>query len=226
MIFADNCYGEFVEALEPTHVGVDLIAGSLIKNPGGGLAPSGGYVAGRRQYVSAAMNRLGAPGVAGGAALGQHWRLYQGLFLAPTIVGESLKGAHLMAEVLGGEMGLECQPEPHSKDPRPRTDIIQSVRLGSRDRAVKFCRAVQRMSPVDAHVEPVPGATPGYGDEVIFADGTFVFGSTIELSADGPLREPFDVFAQGCTHWGHWAIVLEEALADMGLASPGSDSSR
>eukprot|EP00466_Bigelowiella_natans_P008748 jgi/Bigna1/58029/fgenesh1_pm.48_\ len=219
MVFADNCYGEFVEELEPTHVGVDLIAGSLIKNPGGGLAPSGGYIAGKRPFVKAAMNRLSSPGVSGGAALGQKLRMFQGLFMAPTIVGESLKGAHLIAEVLGNQLGLECSPKSYSETNEDRTDIIQSVVLGTEERVLSFCRAVQHMSPVDAHVKPVPGVTPGYGDPVVFADGTFVFGSTIELSADGPLREPYSVYAQGCVHWTHWALVLEQALIDMKLAS-------
>ncbi|CAM9688999.1 unnamed protein product [Scytosiphon promiscuus] len=256
VIFVDNCYGEFVEDREPCHVGADLIAGSLIKNPGGTIAKSGGYVAGRKNLVRAAANRLGAPGVAGGATLGQNQNLYQGLFLAPTIVGESLKGAFLLAEVFGGTFGLPTNPPP----PLPRapavdgtvapggsltaraaaaagiarasasnktnearggvggrTDIVQALELGDRERLVKFCEAVQLFSPVNAYVRPVPGVTPGYGDEVIFADGTFVDGSTLELSADGPLRPPFVVFAQGCTHWTHWALIIEQALQDTGL---------
>eukprot|EP00752_Nemacystus_decipiens_P015418 g13749.t2 len=237
VVFVDNCYGEFVEDREPCHVGADLIAGSLIKNPGGTIAKSGGYVAGRRNFVRAAANRLGAPGVAGGATLGQNQNLFQGLFLAPTIVGESMKGAFLLAEVFGGTFGLPTNPSSPLSPPGGvaalnggeraraeatatateagnrgggvggRTDIVQALELGDRDRLIKFCEAVQLFSPVNAYVRPVPGVTPGYGDKVIFADGTFVDGSTLELSADGPLRSPFNVFAQGCTHWTHWALI-------------------
>ncbi|CBJ48545.1 aluminium resistance family protein [Ectocarpus siliculosus] len=252
VVFVDNCYGEFVEEKEPCHVGADLIAGSLIKNPGGTIAKSGGYVAGKRRLVRAAANRLGAPGVAGGATLGQNQNLFQGLFLAPTIVGESLKGAILLAEVFGGTFGLPTNPPPPpppvfddtaadvNGDARGataaaaggggsvgaelggggaggRTDIVQALELGDRDRLIKFCEAVQLFSPVNAYVRPVPGVTPGYGDEVIFADGTFVDGSTLELSSDGPLRPPYIVFAQGCTHWTHWALIIEQALLAMGL---------
>jgi len=211
VLFVDNCYGEFVEELEPCAVGADLIAGSLIKNPGGTLAPSGGYVAGAPHLVAAAARRLSAPGVEGGATLGQNRVLYQGLFHAPQVVGEALKGANLVASVMDS-LGYDCNPPPGSA---ARTDIVQSVRLGDRKKVLALCRAVQRSSPVNSAVLPIPGASAGYGDEVIFADGTFVEGSTLELSADGPLREPFAVYLQGCTHWTHWKIVLEEALAAM-----------
>ena len=215
VLFVDNCYGEFVEPLEPCAVGAHLVAGSLIKNPGGTLAPSGGYVAGRADLVAAAGRRLSAPGVSGGATLGCNRALFQGLFNAPHVVGEALKGAHLVAETLGG-LGYECNPPAGGA--AHRTDIIQAVKLGEREKVLAFCRAVQRCSPVGASILPVPGVTPGYGDEVIFADGTFVDGSTIELSADGPLREPYAVYVQGGTHWTHWSIVLREALRDMGPA--------
>ena len=191
LLFVDNCYGEFVEEVEPCAVGAHLVAGSLIKNPGGTLAPSGGYIAGRADLVAAAQRRLSAPGVEGGATLGMNRLLFQGLFNSPQVVGEALKGAELVAEVMG-RMGFECNPTAGA----PRTDIIQAVTLGSRERVVAFCEAVQRNSPVGAHIQPVPGTTPGYGDEVIFADGSFVDGSTAELSADGPLREPYTVFVQ------------------------------
>ncbi|KAG5190952.1 aluminum resistance protein [Tribonema minus] len=214
VIFVDNCYGEFVEDREPPMVGADLIAGSLIKNPGGTIARSGGYIAGKKALVRAAANRLAAPGVAGGATLGQNRNLYQGLFMASGVVGESLKGANLVAEVLGNGYQLPTNPAPGAA----RTDIIQAVQLGTRERTVAFCKVVQKLSPVNAYYRPEPGKTPGYGDEVIFADGTFTDGSTLELSADGPLREPYAVYAQGCTHWTHWAIILEEALVQMGLA--------
>mmetsp|Transcript_33154 Transcript_33154/g.71687 ORF Transcript_33154/g.71687 Transcript_33154/m.71687 type:complete len:174 (-) Transcript_33154:94-615(-) len=161
-----------------------------------------------RDLVSSAEVHLSAPGVEGGATLNQYRSLFQGLFLAPSIVGESLKGAELLAEVMQNRMGYPCYPPPGT----PRTDIIQAVRLGSREKLISFCESVQRKSPVGAHIRPIPGMTSGYGTEVIFADGTFVEGSTLELSADGPLREPFVAYSQGCTHWTHWALVLEEVL--------------
>jgi cystathionine gamma-lyase len=214
VIFVDNCYGEFVQDVEPTHpsVGADLCAGSLIKSPGGTLAPAGGYVAGRAPLVRAAARRLAAPGVAGSAALGQ-WRLiYQGLFLAPTVIGETLKGCALLAETLGSPpLSLSCNPPP-GLSLSERTDVIQAVALGSPRRLVRFCEEVQKLSPVSSYARPVPGITAGYSDETIFADGTFVEGSTGELSADGPLRPPYAVYAQGGTHWTHWALILEEVL--------------
>eukprot|EP00624_Nannochloropsis_granulata_P000123 evm.model.NODE_1045_length_14960_cov_20.819118.1 len=213
VVFVDNCYGEFVEDLEPTHVGADLVAGSLIKNPGGTLAPTGGYVIGKQYYVDAAFKRLSAPGVEGGATLGKTRWILQGLFMAPAVVGESLKGAMLLAEVMGTRFGLPCNPAPGTS----RTDIIQAVQVGSRDRVIQFCQQVQRLSPIGAYIQPTAGISPGYGDEVVFAVGTFVDGSTLELSADGPLREPYTVFSQGCTHWTHWALVLEAALVRMGF---------
>mmetsp|Transcript_13219 Transcript_13219/g.19734 ORF Transcript_13219/g.19734 Transcript_13219/m.19734 type:complete len:482 (-) Transcript_13219:31-1476(-) len=214
VIFVDNCYGEFVEEKEPTMVGADIVAGSLIKNPGGTIVRSGGYIAGRSKYVDAAANRLSAPGVVGGASFGQNRFLYQGLFMAGSIVGESLKGAHLLSHVMGAYFDFPTNPLPFEK----RTDIIQSIALGSREKVLKFCQVVQRLSPINAHYRPEPGLTSGYGDEVIFADGCFTDGSTLELSMDGPLREPYAVYAQGCVHWSHWAIILEEALVEMKLA--------
>lgn len=206
-IFCDNCYGELVEDREPCSAGVDLVAGSLIKNLGGTMAPAGGYVAGRADLVAACRVHLSAPGVEGGATFNQYAKLFQGLFMAPAIVGESLKGAELLAQVMDG-LGFACNPAPA----RRRTDIIQAVRLGDRKKLLAFCETVQKCSPVGAYIRPVPGKTAGYGDDVIFADGTFVEGSTLELSADGPLRAPFVAYSQGCTHWSHWAIVLEEVL--------------
>eukprot|EP01035_Chromulina_nebulosa_P018781 gene18781-24548_t len=208
IIFVDNCYGELVEDQEPCHVGADIVAGSLIKNLGGTLAPCGGYVAGRDDLVRAAVVQLSAPGVDGGATFNMYRHLFQGLFLAPGIVGESIKGAELVADIMQNEYGFACNPPPGSH----RTDIIQAVQLGSRDKLISFCESVQKRSPVGAYIRPVPGVSPGYGGEVIFADGTFIDGSTLELSADGPLREPFVVFTQGCTHWTHWALVIEEVL--------------
>ena len=184
------------------------VAGSLIKNPGGTLAPAGGYVAGRKDLVDAAARRLSCPGVEGGATLGVNLALFQGLFHAPSTVGESLKGAHLVAHVMNA-LGYTCHPPASAA----RTDIVQAVELRDAARLVAFCRAVQRLSPVGSAVVPEPGQTSGYADDVVFADGTFIDGSTLELSADGPLREPYAVYLQGCTHWTHWAIVLEEAVA-------------
>eukprot|EP00181_Compsopogon_caeruleus_P002130 CAMPEP_0184689876 /NCGR_PEP_ID=MMETSP0312-20130426/30903_1 /TAXON_ID=31354 /ORGANISM="Compsopogon coeruleus, Strain SAG 36.94" /LENGTH=460 /DNA_ID=CAMNT_0027147281 /DNA_START=991 /DNA_END=2373 /DNA_ORIENTATION=+ len=205
----DNCYGEFVEDVEPTHpsIGADIAAGSLIKNCGGTIALTGGYVAGRADLVQAASNRLSAPGVAGGATLGQNHNFLHGLFLGPQMVGEAVKGAMLVAEVMA-HLGYPVNPAPGEI----RRDIIQAVQLGSREAVLKFCQCVQANCPVGSYILPTAGATSGYADEVVFADGTFVDGSTLELSADGPLREPYAVFAQGGTHWTHWQLVLEHFL--------------
>ncbi len=209
-IFVDNCYGELVEDQEPCHVGADLVAGSLIKNLGGTLAPSGGYVAGRSDLVDRVAKHLSAPGVEGGATFRQYKDILQGLFLSPVIVGESLKGAELVSTVFT-KLGYECNPAPG----HTRTDIIQAVRLGERKKLIQFCEVTQSLSPVGSYVKPIPGSTAGYGDEVIFADGTFVEGSTLELSADGPLRDPYVAYIQGCTHWSHWAMVLEQYLDNL-----------
>lgn len=210
VILVDNCYGEFVESIEPTAVGADLIAGSLIKNPGGTIAPCGGYVAGKEQWVNAAATRLSAPGIGvdSGATPGDVMRmLFQGLYLSPQMVGESIKGSLLVADVMAAQ-GYTVQPLPRV----PRHDIIQAVQLGSHECLLAFCGAVQRCSPVGSYIKPVAGSTPGYASEVVFADGTFIDGSTSELSCDGPLRDPFSVFCQGCSHWTQWALVLEEVL--------------
>ncbi|XP_074560107.1 uncharacterized protein LOC141816172 [Curcuma longa] len=210
MVMVDNCYGEFVEIYEPPMVGADLIAGSLIKNPGGTIAPCGGYVAGKRTWVEAAATRLSAPGlgVDFGSTPGDVRRaLFQGLFLSPQMVGEAIKGGLLIAEVMSTK-GYKVQPLPGG----PRFDTVQAVQLRSRDRLISFCEAVQRCCPVGSFIKPTAGVTPGYASEVIFADGTFVDGSTSELSCDGPLREPFTVFCQGGTHWTHWALALGEVL--------------
>ncbi|XP_078175838.1 uncharacterized protein LOC144569385 isoform X2 [Carex rostrata] len=211
IVMVDNCYGEFVETSEPPMVGADLIAGSLIKNPGGTIAPCGGYIAGRKGLVEAAAARLSAPGlgVDCGSTPGHVMRsLFQGLFLSPQMVGEALKGGLLIAEVMAAR-GYQVQP--HSLG--TRHDVVQAVQLGSRDKLIKFCEAVQRSCPIGSFIKPTAGSTPGYASEVIFADGTFVDGSTSELSCDGPLREPYAVFCQGGTHWTQWAHVLGEVLA-------------
>ncbi|CAA2990222.1 Methionine gamma-lyase [Olea europaea subsp. europaea] len=213
LVMVDNCYGEFVETIEPPMVGADLIAGSLIKNPGGTIAPCGGYVAGRKKWVEAAAARLSAPGlgVDCGSTPGYIMRtIFQGLFLSPQMVGEAIKGSFLIAEVMAAR-GYKVQPLCRV----PRHDTVQAIQLGSRERLLAFCEAVQRSSPVSSFTKPIAGATPGYASEVIFADGTFIDGSTSELSCDGPLREPFAVFCQGGTHWTQWGLVLGEVLKNL-----------
>jgi cystathionine beta-lyase family protein involved in aluminum resistance len=190
----DNCYGEFTEELEPPQVGADLTCGSLIKNAGGGIAPTGGYVLGRRDLVERAAARLVAPGIGTevGANLGVNRLFLQGLFLAPHITGEALRGAQFTAAFFAG-LGYGVRPRWDEN----RSDLVQAVELGSGPALVAFCEAVQAASPVDAHVRPEPWAMPGYDDPVIMAAGTFVMGSSIELSADGPMRAPFAVYFQG-----------------------------
>lgn len=207
--FVDNCYGEFVATQEPTAVGADLMAGSLIKNPGGTIATAGGYIAGRADLVEAACNRLTSPGIGshGGATFDQHRLLFQGLFLAPQMVGEAMKGNHLTALVFQ-QLGYPVNPLPEA----PRRDVIQAIKLGSPEKLKAFCRAIQQNSPVGAYLDPVPGEMPGYESELVMAGGTFIDGSTSEFSADGPLREPYIAFCQGGTHWTHVAIALEAAL--------------
>ncbi len=212
-VLVDNCYGEFVESGEPTAYGADLIAGSLIKNPGGGLALTGGYVAGRRALVDAALVRLTAPGIGGqlGLTFNQNRLVTQGLFLAPSVVAQAVKGALLFAHVFDA-LGFTVAPLPTER----RTDIIQAIRMGSAERLVSFCLAIQQFSPVNSHVAPEPAAMPGYQHKVVMAAGTFIEGATIELSADGPLRPPFAVFLQGGLTYLHVKYVLEEVLKLMG----------
>ncbi|MEB3196598.1 MAG: methionine gamma-lyase family protein [Candidatus Sericytochromatia bacterium] len=212
VVFVDNCYGEFTEVSEPTEHGADLIAGSLIKNPGAGIVPSGGYVAGRADLVHACACRLTAPGIgaAGGASLDQNRLLFQGLFMAPHTVGEALKGATLAAHVFQ-EMGYAVSPAWDAA----RTDIIQAVRFGEADRLVAFCRTIQAASPVHAYLTPIPDVVPGYEDDVVMAGGTFIEGSTIELSADGPLRPPFVGYWQGGLSYSHCRIALGRVLASL-----------
>ncbi len=213
--FVDNCYGEFVEDREPTAVGADLMAGSLIKNPGGTIVPTGGYIAGRAELVEAAACRLTAPGVGsfGGATFDLNRLLFQGLFLAPQMVGEAMKGNHLTAYVFE-KLGYPVNPLPMA----PRSDVIQAIKLGSPEKIIAFCRAIQAHSPIGSYLDPVPGEMPGYESELVMAGGTFIDGSTSEFSADGPLREPYVVFCQGGTHWTHVAIALEAAIAAVGEA--------
>ena len=213
--FVDNCYGEFVETREPTAVGADLIAGSLIKNPGGTIVTTGGYVAGRADLVEAATCRLTSPGIgsSGGATLNQNRLLFQGLFLAPQMVGEALKGNYLLAKTFA-DLGYAVNPAVDAA----QRDVIQAIRLEDPNKLVAFCRAVQRYSPVEAYVDPVPAAMPGYDSQLVMAGGTFIDGSTSELSADGPLREPYVVYCQGGTHWSHVAIAAEAAANAIGPA--------
>ncbi len=207
--FVDNCYGEFVENQEPTMVGADLMAGSLIKNPGGTIVTAGGYVAGRTDLVEAAACRLTAPGIgsSGGATFDQNRLLFQGLFLAPQMVGEAMKGNHLVAQVFY-DLGYEVNPLPDA----PRRDVIQAIKFGSPEKLITFCRAIQANSPVGSYLDPIPAAMPGYDSKLVMAGGTFIDGSTSEFSADGPLREPYIAFCQGGTHWTHVAIALEAVL--------------
>jgi len=209
IVIVDNCYGEFVEVDEPTNIGADLVAGSLIKNPGGGLCVAGGYIAGKKSAVEAALNRLTAPGVGGhmGHSFNQGRMIFQGLFLAPSVVSAALKGAALTASVFA-EMGFRVSPTPLES----RFDIIQSIEFGSKERLVNFCKAIQRFSPVNAHVDPEPANMPGYQDQIIMAGGTFVEGATIEFSADGPLRPPFAAYVQGGLSYMHVKCSLEGAL--------------
>lgn len=193
-IMVDNCYGEFTDVIEPTHVGADLVAGSLIKNMGGGLAPTGGYIAGKKELVERAAMRLTCPGIGGecGSTLGNNRLLYQGLFMAPHIVAQALKTAVFCAAMMD-EMGLESSPTVEEK----RSDIIQMVKLGSPERMKRFCLGIQAGAPVDSYVTPEPWQMPGYDCPVIMAAGSFIQGSSIELSADGPIREPYIVYMQG-----------------------------
>ncbi|WP_026174403.1 methionine gamma-lyase family protein [Effusibacillus pohliae] len=209
VVLVDNCYGEFAETKEPTEAGADLVAGSLIKNPGGGLAHTGGYLVGRAELVHKAACRLTAPGIGAeqGAMLGTNRNILQGFFLAPHIVGEALKGA-VYAAAFFERVGLETSPRWNDA----RTDIIQAVKLGSRERLIAFCQAVQAASPVDSHVKPEPWAMPGYGEPVIMAAGTFVQGSSIELSADGPVREPYIGFMQGGLTYEHVQLAVLTVL--------------
>jgi len=208
-VFVDNCYGELVEDREPTAVGADLIAGSLIKNLGGTIAPTGGYVAGRAELVEQACCRLTAPGIGseGGTSFDLNRLLFQGLFLAPQMVAEALISAELVAQVFS-DLGFAVNPRPGGL----RSDVIQAVRLGDPERLKTVCRAFQASSPVGSYLDPVPAPMPGYASELVMAGGSFIDGSTSEFSADGPLREPYVLYVQGGTHHSHAAIALERAL--------------
>ena len=208
-VMVDNCYGEFVEAQEPSDVGADMIVGSLIKNPGGGLAPIGGYICGTEKCVSRCAYRLSAPGLGQevGANLGLLPALYQGFFLAPTVVAGALKGA-IFAANLYEQLGYRVIPT----GAEDRHDIIQAVELGSPEAMLAFCAGIQAAAPVDSYVTPVPWAMPGYDAEVVMAAGAFVQGSSIELSADGPIRPPYAVYFQGGLTWYHAKLGILMSL--------------
>ena len=207
--FVDNCYGEFVDTKEPLEVGADLMAGSLIKNAGGGIVEAGGYIAGKELLVKRSANRLTAPGIGseGGAMFNQHRLIFQGLFMAPSIVSEAIKGAILAAKVFE-DIGFDSSPKYYEK----RTDIIQNIIFGAPEPLEEFCRTIQSLSPVNGYVTPIPEYIPGYEDKVIMAGGTFVEGSTIELSADGPMRAPYVAYMQGGLNYAHVKICLEEIV--------------
>ncbi|MGI5971718.1 MAG: aminotransferase class I/II-fold pyridoxal phosphate-dependent enzyme [Oscillospiraceae bacterium] len=212
VVVVDNCYGEFAEISEPTHVGADLVAGSLIKNPGGGLAPAGGYIAGRQDLVERAAARMTAPGIGGhcGPSLGQSRLLYQGLFMAPHTVAQAKKTAIFCASLFQ-LMGYECLPSFDEK----RSDIIQAVKLGSADLVKKFCAGIQKGAPVDSFVTPEPWDMPGYDCQVIMAAGAFVQGASIELSADAPMREPYCAYLQGGLTYESGKLGIMRAAAEM-----------
>ena len=211
-IMVDNCYGEFVETIEPSDVGADMIVGSLIKNPGGGLAPIGGYIAGTRKCIDRCAYRLSAPGLGQevGANLGLMTSLYQGFFLSPTVVASAEKGA-IFAANLYEPLGFRCVPNATES----RHDIIQAVELGSAEAMIAFCKGIQAAAPIDSYADPIPGDMPGYDSQVIMAAGAFIQGSTMELSADGPIREPYAVYFQGGLTWNHAKLGIMMSLQKM-----------
>lgn len=212
IIFVDNCYGEFVEDLEPTDVDVDLMAGSLIKNPGGGLAKIGGYIAGKKEYVEMCAYRMTSPGIGAkaGASLNTLGDMYQGFFLAPHVVSQAVKGA-IFTSALLEHVGMITSPHYKEK----RTDLIQSVSFQDAHQMIQFCRAIQANSPINAHFVPEPAYMPGYEDDVIMAAGTFIQGSSIELTADGPIRPPYTAFIQGGLTYEHVKFAILSAVQQL-----------
>jgi cystathionine beta-lyase family protein involved in aluminum resistance len=212
LVFVDNCYGEFTELLEPIQVGVDLMAGSLIKNPGGGLAETGGYIAGTAAAVEAASFRLTAPGIGGevGATLSTLRPMYQGLFLAPHLVGQAVKGS-VLAAALFEQLGFETKP----RWDEPRTDLIQAVRFGQAEHLISFVQGIQQAAAVDSHVVPEPWDMPGYENAVIMAAGTFIQGGSLELSADAPIRDPYIAYMQGGLTYAHAKYGVLTALKQL-----------
>ena len=205
----DNCYGEFTDTKEPVQVGADIMAGSLIKNPGGGLAVSGGYVVGRKDLVDKVATRVTSPGIGGecGLTFGQTRSMFQGLFIAPRVTIGAVKGAALCAQVFA-DLGYEVCPGPED----PRNDIVEAVKLGTPEAVCAFCEGVQAAAPIDSYVTPVPWDMPGYTDQIIMAAGAFVGGSSIELSADAPMREPYIVYFQGGITYEHAKFGVIKAL--------------
>ncbi|MEH7884400.1 methionine gamma-lyase family protein [Bacillus sp. JJ1609] len=219
VVFVDNCYGEFVEEIEPCHVGADLMAGSLIKNPGGGIAKTGGYIVGKAEYVESCSYRMTSPGIGAeaGASLYSLQEMYQGFFMAPHIVAQALKGAVFTAAMLE-RLGMNSSPKWDAR----RTDLIQSVQFNDKDKMVAFCQAIQFASPVNSHVTAYPAYMPGYEDDVIMAAGTFIQGASIELTADGPTRAPYVAYVQGGLTYSHvkMAVCLAvDSLIEKGLIS-------
>ncbi|HAK58481.1 MAG TPA: hypothetical protein DCP06_05825 [Lachnospiraceae bacterium] len=208
----DNCYGEFVDDTEPCDVGADMCVGSLIKNPGGGLAPMGGYIVGRADLIEKCAYRLTSPGLGSevGASLNINLSLYQGLYMAPTVVGSALKSA-IFAANMYDRLGFEASPGPDEE----RHDIIQAVRLGNAERVIAFCQGIQKASPIDAHVAPEPYAMPGYHSDVIMAAGSFIQGSSIELTADAPIEEPYAVYFQGGLTWPHGKLGILKSVQEL-----------
>lgn len=212
IVMIDNCYGEFVDTYEPTDAGVDVMAGSLIKNPGGGLALSGGYIVGREDLIERISYRLTCPGIGSecGLTYGQNRHVLQGLFLAPEIVNSALKGA-MLTGVVFSKLGYDVMPEAFAD----RSDIIQAIKFGNPDATVAFCQAVQSASPIDSYVSPTPWDMPGYEDQVVMASGAFVQGSSIELSADAPLREPYIAYFQGGLTYEHSRYGVIKSLNEL-----------
>lgn len=211
-VMVDNCYGEFVEDIEPSDVGADMMVGSLIKNPGGGLAPIGGYIVGTQKCIDRCAYRLSAPGIGQdvGASLSVMTSLYQGFFLSPIVVAGALKGAIFAANAYE-KLGFRCVPNSVES----RHDIIQSIELGSKEGMCAFCEGIQAAAPVDSYVKPIPYPIPGYNDDVIMAAGAFVQGSSIELSADGPIREPYAIYFQGGLTWSHAKLGIMMSIQKM-----------
>ncbi|MBE6184925.1 aminotransferase class I/II-fold pyridoxal phosphate-dependent enzyme [Heyndrickxia ginsengihumi] len=209
VVFVDNCYGEFVEEQEPCHIGADLMAGSLIKNPGGGIAKTGGYIVGKKEWVEACAYRMTSPGIGreAGASLYSLQEMYQGFFLAPHVVGQALKGAVFTSAILE-HFGMNTHPKWNAA----RTDLIQSVQFDDPDKMIEFCQAIQFASPINSYVTPYPSYMPGYDDDVIMAAGTFIQGASIELSADGPIRPPYTAYVQGGLTYAHVKMAICLAL--------------
>lgn len=212
IVFVDNCYGEFVEEKEPIEVGADLMAGSLIKNPGGGLVKTGGYIVGKLDLIEACAYRLTSPGIGreAGASLYSLQEMYQGFFMAPHVVGEALKGAVYTAALLES-CGIESSPKWNDE----RTDLIQTISLNDKERMIQFAQTIQKYSPISAHVTPIGSYMPGYEDDVIMAAGTFIQGSSIELTADGPIRAPYTLYVQGGLTYEHVKLAVSAAVSEL-----------